>query len=82
MTLSPIHPNYWVTYYRPILRLGIPIAIGQIGVIIMGFADTMMVGQFSTQALAAASFANAVFNLITYMLMGYSYGITDRKSVV
>ena len=76
MTLSPIHPNYWVTYYRPILRLGIPIAIGQIGVIIMGFADTMMVGQFSTQALAAASFANAVFNLITYLLMGYSYGIT------
>lgn len=35
----------WNTYYKPILRLGIPIAVGQLGVIIMGFADTMMVGR-------------------------------------
>ena len=78
-TYTPPHDT-WQTHYRPILRLGIPIAIGQIGVIIMGFADTMMVGQFSTQALAAASFVNAIFNLITYMLMGYSYGITPLIS--
>ena len=81
MTSTYIPPHdTWQTHYRPILRLGIPIAIGQIGVIIMGFADTMMVGQFSTQALAAASFVNAIFNLITYMLMGYSYGITPLIS--
>lgn len=79
-TLSTSHSHFWHTYYRPILRLGIPIAIGQIGVIIMGFADTMMVGRFSTQALAAASFVNAVFNLITYLLLGYSYGITPLIS--
>ena len=81
MTSTYIPPHdTWQTHYRPILRLGIPIAIGQIGVIIMGFADTMMVGQFSTQALAAASFVNAIFNLITYMLMGYSYGFTPLIS--
>ncbi len=66
--------------YKSILRLGIPIAIGQLGVIIMGFADTMMVGQYSTDALAAASFVNAVFNLVTYMLLGYSYGLTPLVS--
>lgn len=70
----------WNTYYKPILRLGIPIAVGQLGVIIMGFADTMMVGRYSTDALAAASFVNAIFNLITYMLMGYSYGLTPLIS--
>lgn len=70
----------WNTYYKPILRLGIPIAVGQLGVIIMGFADTMMVGRYSTEALAAASFVNAIFNLITYMLMGYSYGLTPLIS--
>lgn len=75
-----ITSHTWATHYRPILRLGIPIAIGQIGVIIMGFADTMMVGHYSTQALAAASFVNAVFNLITYMLLGYSYGLTPLIS--
>lgn len=62
--------------YKETLRLGIPIAIGQLGVIIMGFADTMMVGHFSTDSLAAASFVNALFNLITYLLLGYSYGLT------
>lgn len=78
-TLSkPSHA--WATYYKPILRLGVPIAIGQLGVIIMGFADTMMVGHFSTDALAAASFVNSVFNLITYMLLGYSYGLTPLIS--
>lgn len=52
----------WNTYYKAILRLGIPIAVGQLGVIIMGFADTMMVGRYSTDALAAASFVNAISN--------------------
>lgn len=68
------------SHYKSILRLGIPIAIGQIGVIIMGFADTMMVGRFSTDALAAASFVNSVFNLVTYMFLGYSYGLTPLIS--
>lgn len=67
-------------HHKAILRLGIPIAIGQLGVIIMGFADTMMVGRYSTDALAAASFVNSVFNLITFFLMGYSYGLTPLVS--
>lgn len=72
--------NTWNRYCRPILQLGVPIAIGQLGVIIMGFADTMMVGRFSTDALAAASFVNAVFNLFVYMMLGYSYGLTPLIS--
>lgn len=79
-TLPTTPQKSWNTYYKPILRLGIPIAVGQLGVIIMGFADTMMVGRYSTDALAAASFVNAIFNLITYMLMGYSYGLTPLIS--
>lgn len=79
-TLPTTSQKSWNTYYKPILRLGIPIAVGQLGVIIMGFADTMMVGRYSTDALAAASFVNAIFNLITYMLMGYSYGLTPLIS--
>lgn len=70
------------SHYKAILRLGIPIAIGQLGVIIMGFADTMMVGHYSTDALAAASFTNNVFNLITLLLMGYSYGLTPLISTL
>lgn len=68
------------THYKTILRLAVPITIGQLGVIIMGFADTMMVGHYSTDALAASAFVNSVFNLIMYFLLGYSYGITPLVS--
>lgn len=80
MYVKRIAHSTMFTHHKAILRLGIPIAIGQLGVIIMGFADTMMVGRYSTEALAAASFVNSVFNLITFLLMGYSYGLTPLVS--
>lgn len=62
--------------YRALLWLGIPIVIGQIGVIILGFADTLMIGHHSTQELAAASFVNNMFNLAIIFSTGFSYGLT------
>lgn len=67
-------------HYRSTLRLGIPIAVGQVGVIVMGFADTMMVGRYATDALAAASFVNSLFNLVNFLFLGYSYGLTPIVS--
>ncbi len=67
-------------HYKATLRLGVPIAVGQIGVILVGFADTMMVGHYDTPSLAAASFVNSLFNLVTYLLLGYSYGLTPLVS--
>ena len=78
--MQDVRKDKYKHFYQPILRLGIPIAIGQIGVIIMGFADTMMVGHFNTQSLAAASFVNSVYNFVVYMLLGYSYGLTPLVS--
>ncbi len=62
--------------YRALLWLGIPIVIGQIGVIILGFADTLMIGHHSTHELAAASFVNNMFNLAIIFSTGFSYGLT------
>ena len=78
--MQSVNTNKFEQYYQPILRLGAPIAIGQIGVIIMGFADTMMVGNFNTRSLAAASFVNALYNFIVYLMLGYSYGLTPLIS--
>mgnify|MGYP003216301595 CR=1 FL=1 len=50
-------------HYKALFTLGIPIVIGQIGVIILGFADTLMIGHHSTNELAAASFVNNMFTL-------------------
>ena len=39
-----------------LLRLGLPIVVGQLGMIILGLADTIMIGHHSTEELAAAAF--------------------------
>lgn len=56
-----------------IIHLAYPIIIGQIGNIMQGWADTIMVGQYGTPELSAAGFVNNVFNLVVYFLMGISY---------
>lgn len=50
--------------------------IGQLGMIILGFADTMMVGHHSTTELGAASFVNNIINLVIITATGFSYGLT------
>lgn len=64
------------SHYIELLRLGLPIVIGQIGIIVVGFADTLMIGHHNTQELSAASFVNNVFNLAIIFGTGFSYGLT------
>ena len=63
-------------HYRSLIVLGIPIIIGQLGAIITGLADTIMVGQHSTEELAAASFVNNVINAFIILGTGFSYNLT------
>lgn len=62
--------------YAALLRLGLPILVGQLGMIVLGFADNIMVGRYSTLALASASFVNNVFNVAIFCCLGFTYGIT------
>lgn len=63
-------------YYSELLSIGIPIIIGQLGTIVLGFADTLMIGHHSTQELAAAGLVNNIFALVFISYMGFSYGLT------
>ena len=67
-----IHPQH----YKALFKLGIPIVVGQLGMIVLGFADTLMIGHHSTEELGAASFVNNMFNLATIFATGFSYGLT------
>lgn len=62
--------------YIEIMRLGLPILVGQLGMIVVGFADNIMIGRYSTDSLASASFVNNVFNMAILCVMGFSYGLT------
>lgn len=68
--------NTYKEHYKALIYLGLPIVIGQIGVIVLGFADTLMIGHHSTLELGAASFVNNVFNLAIIFSTGFSYGLT------
>lgn len=68
--------NTYKEHYKALIFLGLPIVIGQIGVIVLGFADTLMIGHHSTLELGAASFVNNVFNLAIIFSTGFSYGLT------
>lgn len=64
------------THYRALISLGVPIIIGQVGTIVLGFTDTLMVGHHSTVELAAAGFINSMFSLVMIFALGFSYSLT------
>ena len=66
--------------YLAIVSLAVPIIIGQLGGIITGLADTVMVGWHSTHELAAASFVNNVTNAFIITGTGFSFGLTPIVS--
>lgn len=68
--------------YKAIIRLGLPILIGQAGTIIVGFADNIMVGHYSTGALASASFVVNVFNMVMFCCMGFTYGVLPLSGAI
>ena len=70
----------WLRKYRQdylaTIKIGVPIVLGQLGIVVVGLVDNIMVGHFSTSDLAAASFVNSVFNIPILFGMGFSYGLT------
>ena len=65
-----------MNHYGALIRLGLPIIVGQVGLIVLGFADTLMIGHHSTEELGAASVVNNLFNLCIIFSTGFSYGLT------
>lgn len=61
---------------RSLLKLGIPVLVTQIGIIIVSFADTMMVGAYGLNELAASAFVNSLFLVAIVMLLGFAGGVT------
>jgi MATE family multidrug resistance protein len=56
---------------RALVRLAVPIATVQVGLMLMGVVDTMVVGHVSARELAAASLGNLYF----YGLSGFGMGV-------
>ena len=71
--------GFWKAYkteYKNLWRLGMPVLITQVGIIVVSFADTMMVGAYGTNELAAAAFVNSIFMVAIVMQIGFAAGMT------
>ena len=64
----------YTAQYPYLVRIGVPITIGQLGVIVLGFADTLMIGHHSLQELAAASFVTNMFTLALLFDLAFLMG--------
>lgn len=67
-------------HHRQLLKLGAPLAVGQIGILIQTFADDIMVGRYGTNELAAAGFINGIFGTLFFLMTGFSFGFTPLLS--
>ncbi|MCQ2288537.1 MAG: MATE family efflux transporter [Muribaculaceae bacterium] len=64
--------------YKALTRLGLPIMVGQIGLTFQNLADNIMVGQHSTEELAAVGFVNSMFLLGLLLTIGFSIGSVSQ----
>ena len=71
--------SYWKAFlpeYKVLLKLGSPILLAQLGTILLAFSDTLMVGHYGVNELAASAFVNSLYLVSNVMLIGLSGGVT------
>ncbi|MDP5172067.1 MAG: MATE family efflux transporter [Bacteroidia bacterium] len=63
-------------HLRETVNLSIPVMIGQLGIVLTGVMDNMMVGWLSYEHLSAASLANSLFFIIVVISMGITNAVS------
>ena len=74
--IKKLKPETYGAAYASLFRLGMPVLVTQLGIILVNFADTMMIGAYGVNELAAAAFVNSLFFVVMVMLMGFAGGVT------
>ncbi|WP_262887269.1 MATE family efflux transporter [Blattabacterium cuenoti] len=69
--------SLYIYQFKKNLLLAIPIFFTQLGVIIIGISDNIMIGFFGKKALASISLANSIFFIIIIFGFGISSGISS-----
>ncbi|MEM7368820.1 MAG: MATE family efflux transporter [Bacteroidota bacterium] len=77
--------DFWrkyVHHFRETFFLSIPVIIGQLGFMLMGFIDNLMIGDVGYIHLSAASLANSMFFFILVLGIGIVMAITPLVAEV
>ncbi len=66
----------WKEHFKKTYLLAYPVCLSQMGHILVGVADTAMVGLIGTPEQAAVALATSVYSIILVFGIGVSFGIT------
>lgn len=66
---------------RNIFQLSYPIILGQLGLVLMGVADTIMVGRLGKEALAGVNQANSLFFMTSGLTFGVLFAVSTLVSI-
>src|SRR3954465_8595154 len=61
--------------FRPMLSLAWPVVVAELGWMVMGIVDTIMVGRVSPQAIGAVGLGSSVFVAVWIFGMGLLLGV-------
>jgi len=67
-------------HLRETVQLAFPVIVGQLGIILMGVVDNVMVGGIGYYPLAASALANGIFFLVFVIGMGVTYAVSPIVS--
>ena len=71
--------QFYYTYalhFKETIRLSFPVTVAQLGLVLMGVIDNMMIGDVGYEHLSAASLANSVFFIISVLGIGITFAIS------
>ncbi len=65
----------WTQHFRAVLTLGLPLIGGHLAQFSIGLTDTLMLGRYGAEALAALTLATALFFLLFLMGCGFAWAV-------
>ncbi|MGE5399584.1 MAG: MATE family efflux transporter [Ignavibacteriales bacterium] len=68
-------------HIKSTITLAYPVAVGQLGHVMMGVVDSLFVGRLGAVQLAAASIANSIFFLIFVIGLGITFAISPLVAI-
>jgi len=73
--------NNYKFHFKETIKLAYPVVIGQIGHMMLGVADSLMVGRLGAVQLAASSLVNGLILLIMVLGIGMSVALTPLVAI-
>ena len=71
-----MHFSLYTSEFKKNLLIAYPVMLGQLGHVLVGLADNLMVGQLGAAPLAAVSLANSIVFIALSLGVGFTFAIT------